>query len=230
MIYIIHGTDTSSSRQKLSNILNDFPSKKYLDGKKTTVNEVSEILSSVELFSKKIAIIIEYVPFLKKDIIRLIVNHLNNKTADDISVIFWNNETLKSTFIKEFKNPLVFKFDLPKYYFTFLDELAPLNSKTVLRNFTFLKQEMNDELIFYSLIKRIRLLLALRSQAHFFDDVVKLAPWQKTKLSKQASRWEKNELIDFYKKLFYLEKNMKTSNLALALGRHIDILLATSLN
>jgi len=102
------------------------------------------------------------------------------------------------------------------------------------------------EMVFFMLIRQIRLLLALSQTRHSgeeerrlqnpdsgrarmteneIDELKKMAPWQKSKLEKQASLFPQEQLIVFYQKLFTIEVGQKTGTLTAPLVSTIDFLL-----
>lgn len=59
MIYIIHGEDTISSRNHLSNLKRQYGYSAYLDGQKLTLQEFYEVAANQPLFSEKTLLIVE---------------------------------------------------------------------------------------------------------------------------------------------------------------------------
>ena len=57
------------------------------------------------------------------------------------------------------------------------------------------------------------------------EEVKKLAPWQKGKLTRQASMFGLDNLKKTYKKLYKIDKSQKTGSSNLTLVQSIDFLL-----
>ena len=57
------------------------------------------------------------------------------------------------------------------------------------------------------------------------DEVKRIAPWQKSKIVRQASLFGEEKLKLIYKKLYKIDKTTKTGKSNLTLVQNIDILL-----
>lgn len=226
MITIIHGDDTVSSRQY------------YLDQKKIANNPVSfegktlalsDILQSLEgggLFSDDKTIFIEEFFSSRKESKEYeeILKYLNNNK--DKSVFFWENKDLSRLKNVFFKNAVLKAFTFLKDIFTFLDNIRPHNPHQVVLFHNLLKHT-DPEVLFFLLIRQLRLLLAVSNPGGFeIDEVKRLAPWQKSKLNKQAHLFSTKELKLIYKTLYDIDLSQKTgSNESLSLSASIDFLL-----
>ena len=76
------------------------------------------------------------------------------------------------------------------------------------------------------LVRHFRILLALLETSEItIDEAKRLAPWQKTKMQKQANAFGKEKLQEIFSELFTLEIGMKTGGLFLSLTQSLDLLL-----
>ena len=117
----------------------------------------------------------------------------------------------------------VFKF--PQKLFSFLDSLIPKNSSIPL--FHELLTTTESELIFFMIIRQFRILLSLKEPANeTIDEVKRMAPWQKSKLQKQASLFSKKKLVSLYNSLYEIELSQKTGFSAMSITDSIDFFLA----
>jgi hypothetical protein len=83
-----------------------------------------------------------------------------------------------------------------------------------------------EELIFFMLQRQFRLLLAVcQNENTSIDEVTRLAPWQKSKLERQAKFFQSDKLLTTYKKIYQIEMAQKTGNLPYSLICAIDFLL-----
>ena len=57
------------------------------------------------------------------------------------------------------------------------------------------------------------------------DEVVRLAPWQKSKLERQTRTFSLEQLKQIYSKLYEIEIAQKTGDSSLSLSQNIDFLL-----
>lgn len=226
MLYVIHGEDSVSSRNKLQELADIKAQIIRIDGSKASSQDFLNSLKSQDLFIEKRVIIVEGLKNLttQTDIFLDTLNSLNN--SKDTDVIFWDEKSIDARFIKKIKEPKIFLFELPKYFFVFLDGIIPGKSKQAHEYLVKLSSQMTDEQIFYALVKRVRVLIQLKNgHKEEFSDTKNMLDWQASKLHKQAGLWDNKKLINLYNKLFELEKGMKTSALTLPLIKHIDILL-----
>lgn len=225
MIYIFHGDDIVSSRAKLTTVTSGYDSVTFLHAEKNSPTEIRNSLLSSDLFVEKKCIVIEHILKLKKDDIEFLQN-LSLKDSPDI--IFWHNTELSKVFLGKFKEARVESFMLPKLFFTFLDSFTPHNLISEIKT---LSQMTNvDEMqIFYALVKRVRILLMIKSGGNF-EELSKMSPWQYSKLKTQSEKWKVKVLEDVYSELFALETKIKSSGLMLPLKKHLDIMLMSALN
>lgn len=226
MLYIIHGDDTVSSRKKVDELISEDKWIVRFDGKEAESGTIQNSLSSQELFSDGKAIVVEN--FLELgSTLATILPVFNTYTADTkTKIVLWQGKEVDKRTLKKLTLAKEFLFPLPKYYFSFLDSLTPRNSKKLHDLLEKLALSLSAEQIFYSLVKRIRILIMIKTgKSKEFADIVTMAPWQLTKLSQQASAWNIRELIALYQKFFELEVGLKTNALPLPLLAHLDLLL-----
>lgn len=225
MIVIIHGDDTVASRKKLEEYSKNTD---ITFDHKSSVDDIIDAVSSQSLFDAKKTVIVEQFAPLAKDKSFLAFLQTVEKKPD-ISLIFWEDEKAPITFLKKFPSSTNFLFELPKLFFAFLDGAYPGNGVQESKLLKKMPPNFSDVQIFYALVKRVRLLLMLKSDGKKFDELLKMSPWQERKLVEQARRWKSSQLISFYSQLFEVEKSLKTSSLPLSLINHIDILLINAL-
>lgn len=227
MIYIICGEDIVASRKKLTELLDDKPNIIRLDGKKTTIAELDEALSSGSLFSNSKTIVVENLTKLKLEtrVWELLEKFEKDKNAD---VILWEETDLSK---KKFsKNVKVFSFSFPKFYYTFLDSFEP-RSKDSLELLQDVLKTLEPEQVLYGIVRRIRQLLIIKSSDYSkFSEFKRMQSWQLSRLKKQASLWSEDQLKKVFLDLAELDEKMKTSSLTMPLAHHLDILLISDLN
>jgi DNA polymerase III delta subunit len=226
MKYILHGDDNVASREVLRELTSDL-NVTLLDGKNLTLSIFEESLLSTSLFDDKKAVVVEDL-FLKnkkkKDFIKFL------KTAKtNTLVVFWERAKVPKTSFSSLSDLNAREFSLPQNYFLFLDTLTPQNSKRVFFLFHELIETKGEELIFYSILKRLRLLLELSNGTTNVSDFKKMTPWQIDKLKKQLRLWNTDKLLNFYSKLQDMEIKLKSGGLPLGLSKHLDILILSEL-
>lgn len=224
MIYLIYGEDSKAARKRLDELLFKREKIDRVDAKKIDEKDFGMLCAIDNMFFDKKTILIESFSLDKKtnEILKIA------QSRKDIDFIFYKDEDLDKRQVEKFKADSVSFFPFPKYFYQFMDNLAPKKGKFLFETLNKMSESYTAEQIFYSMIKRLRLLLALESNAEI-KEVSTLAEWQKGKLMAQLRFWDKKRLNLFYNKLFDLEVGMKTSALTLPLKNHLDILLLTEL-
>ncbi len=225
MIYLLHGDDITSSRKYYSGLVEGL-TQTIFDGKSLSLSDLEEKLVSNSLFEEKKAVVVENLltkNAKKKDFVKFL-----SENPTQILLILWEDKKVQNTVFTPLKEATIKEFSLPQNYFQFLDSYAPGNGKQVFKIYHDLLITMNEELVFYSLLKRIRLLVVL-SEGSTISEISKMAPWQVGKLNNQLRLWKKEALITFYKTLQETEIKMKSGGLPVKLSKHLDILILTLL-
>ena len=224
MIYILHGDDTAASRNFMNEITSEFPTT-VLDGKGLLLSQLEENVVSKGFFEEKKAIVIENLLSQSKK--KELAQFLNELTSD-VLIVLWEGKKLTKTATNALKKAEVKEFSYPSYYFQFLDSVTSRSGKRLFALYHDLLKTTSEELIFYSLLKRIRLLVVI-SSGGTIAELTKMAPWQQSKLSQQLRQWNNEELLTFYKELQETEIKMKTGKLPVGLSKHLDILILSHL-
>lgn len=229
MLYILHGDDTARLRSRLSDLIQEQGKATFLNGEKASTTELLGALRSTDLFLDTKYVVIEKVLKIDKKTWDSLLPELHTASASkSFHVVLCHDSELSKVFLGKFKSPQVEAFLMPKLFFTFLDTFTPQSLKRELE-LLFKMEHVEAEQIFYSLIKRIRQLIAIKSGSTS-EEVVKLSPWQMGKLSDQSKRWNTKDLERIYRKLFDLEVKMKSGGLMLPLRKQLDILLIAELH
>lgn len=227
MITIFHGEDIVKSREGFLEEKQKHPDALYFDGKKLTNTDITQALEGNELFStSKTVFIDEFFSKRKQsketdEIIDVISkNH-------DVHVFFWESKGLGAKELHRSKQATLKQFRLPQTIFAFLDSIKPRNGKTSVQLFHRTLSDEDEQFVFFMLIKHIRLLLALfeKHTTASIEEIMKMAPWQKNKLEKQAKNFSIEQLITVYNKLFHVDLGQKTGTLSSSLTQAIDFLL-----
>lgn len=230
MLTIVHGEDIVLSRKKLDEIIQDNEWSERFDAKGFSKSALLDSLSSQDLFVEKKFILLEnFSKISKNDKDALIPELAKIVHKTEITCVVWNEGKIDSRLLNKLDTAHIYCYELPKCYFAFLDTLAPFKSKELIRLHRQLQDTSSAEQLFYSIIKRVRLLHAVKNNA-IIDDTATLSPWQLQKLQRQAAVWDKMRLQQFYNKLFDIEVGMKSGGLATSLDHLLDILFVSELN
>lgn len=225
MKYLLHGDDISSSRRLLTGLTEGFQVV-TLDGRSLVIKDLEEKLLSTTLFDEDRAVVVENL--LSKNAKKQEFVQFINAQTNTILLVLWEDKKLLKTAFSMLKNITVQEFLLPSHYFQFLDSFTPGKNKYIYSLYHELLSTMSAEQIFYSLLKRLRLLVILANESTV-SDLSKMAPWQLSKLKQQVRLWEKEKLIKVYQKLIDTEIFLKTGKLPVGLSKHLDILILSEL-
>lgn len=225
MITLIYGDDLEKIEKSIIDLTsgNQF---ERVDGSKVKIADLEEKLLGDSLFGDKNIFLIENIfkNKSKKDLLTIIINQA------EVRIILVERVKLTKRDLGSFKFDSVVEHTLPQMYFKFLDDFYPGNSKILTLMYKQLLKTTTPEQIFYSLVKRIRTLIAVKTNTSNHSEIIRLAPWQISRLKSQSRLWDENKLFSFYKKLFDLEVKMKSSQLPIALEEYLDTMIITELN
>ena len=222
MITVIHGDDTIASRNFFLLEKQKYKNSILQDSKNLELSDLLQILESKNLFFEEKSIFIENF-FSSKQLLssKETIQAMENLKTD---IFLYDSSELSKTQLAVFKNPRIKLFKLPQELFIFLDNIRPKNSQNVVYFHNALKNSTED-MIFYMVIRQFRLLLALLgSGVGNIDEVKRLAPWQRSKLSSQARLFSEESLKSIYKKLFEIDLAYKSGQIT-TITPSIDFLL-----
>lgn len=216
MVTVIHGDDSSSSRNFLNRLNLNF--QRY-DATSGNIDEIRQLLDGNSLFEFSPNILVENL-FSKKaknqdEIIKLI-----NKSMGDI-YIYESKEI--SNNLKFFPKAKSEYFTFPKTLFVFLDSIWPGNSKSL----SLFNEALNSnelEILVFMIIKNLRMMIALSLNTEI-EETKRLQDWQRGKLMNQASKFGIEKLKKTYKEIFEIDLASKSGGLKLPLKETIDIWL-----
>jgi DNA polymerase III delta subunit len=222
---IIHGNDTTLSRQKLTGLVDQFQGELIrLDGRQCSLGEFKQALESESLFENERKVVIENIfsrPTGKEK--ELLMKYLKN--VRPANVICWEGKKIDGRTLKAFAKSQIISFNLQPVIFQFLDSVFPDNQPRCL---TYLHQVLKTEapeLVFFLLAGRIRDLLIAQSTGH--AGLTKKAPWQQSKLIRQAEFFEPSRLLKIHRHLLEIDRQIKTGQTPFDLKSHLDLLIAS---
>ncbi|MBI2621687.1 MAG: hypothetical protein HYW63_03550 [Candidatus Levybacteria bacterium] len=222
MVTVVHGSDQISSR----NFFLEQKDKDSLtfDAENINVVDLEQSLQGGGLFGATTKVFIENL-FTKKGLKSLedVAEVINkSKNAD---IYLWADREQGVKNLSAFPKYLNQNFKIPQNIWLFLDGIRPHNPDNVLHfHETILTTE--PEIVFAMVIRQFRLMLGLMENSdNTIDEVKRLAPWQRGKLTRQASIFGLEKLKKTYKKLYKIDKSQKTGTSKLSLTQNIDILM-----
>ncbi|MBI2074990.1 MAG: hypothetical protein HYT83_04105 [Candidatus Levybacteria bacterium] len=228
MITIIHGDDVANSRKYYLSEREKVANPVIFAAEKVTLSDLMQVFEGGRLFSDNKKVFIENF-FSKKKASKEydeIIDYLK-QIQENGEIFFWEEKEITAKKISVFKKLISKVFKFPQNLFLFLDSIKPGNGKTLISLFHKTIETAEPEMIFFMLIRQLRIILALsdKSSSSQIDELKRLAPWQKSKLQKQASFFSQKQLIDLYKKLFEIDLAIKTGKSSLNLIQAIDFFL-----
>lgn len=248
MITIIHGEDTARSREYFISLKQSLNAPITFAAESVTATSLLQILEGGQLFSEEKNIIIESF-FGKKskgkdseEVVTILNQH------DKTTTVLWEGKELSKKDLSLFPKAQVKVFTYPQTLFAFLQGIKP-NSPQNIMLFKHAIEHSPIELVFFMMIRQFRMLLALSSthpehsvytvsegsrdsspakpnqNDNTIDEVARMQPWQKSKLTSQARQFSVKQLLDAYNTLYAIEFGQKTGQLPLPLEKSIDIFL-----
>lgn len=228
MITIIHGDDLSSSRNYLKSFRREGEMQLY-DGEIITITDLAQHFDGGGLFEQPKHIILENFFSKRKKSTELdsILQYIQTKTLEH-EIVFWEPKELDKKTLSQFPHATVKTFKIPQTIFSLLDNIKPGNGKVLVKLLQQTLESSDIEFVFFMIIRQVRLLIACKENStETIDEIKRIQPWQQGKLEKQARLFSNEELIVLHKKLYEIDRDMKTGELNAPLNIVIDILLIT---
>ena len=222
MITIIHGDDELASR-------NYFTSQKdekslTFDAENIQLGELEHSLSGSGLFENHTKIFIENL-FTRNGIKNISVITQILEKFNKPNVFIWSNKLIPAKYLSLFPEHDSRIFKVPQNIWGFLDNIRPGSKQNVI-NFQNALKSTEPEIVFAMIVRQFRLMLGLLDDSgNSIDEMKRIAPWQRSKLARQASLFDTEKLKLSFKKLYAIDKNVKTGKTNLSLTQNIDIFL-----
>ncbi len=226
MMTILHGDDTTASRNYYLEQITQHHIENTFDGDEITLTDLVQIFEGGGFFQDTASVGIENLLSKRKQSKELdsVLTFLNNQPEG--TVILWESKSLPKTKLNQFKNADSQEFKLPQHLFQFLDSLKPGNPKQLIELFHKNLVTTEPEMLFFMMVRQFRMLLALSQDSlEQIEEAARLAPWQKSKLVSQSRQFSVKQLGSLHNKLYSIELGQKTGTLNLPLTSAIDIFL-----
>lgn len=224
MLLIIHGEDEAASRNYL--LTQKKENSRVMSDEFIAPADLIQFFEGNSLFLEEKHLIIEnFLSQKKQSKEHEIIVGLLNKYSKLHTILLWEKNEIPKKSLALFPLANIKVFLYPKFIFAFLDGIRPKNKK-LLALFHELLKTSEVELVFFMLVRHVRILLGLsdKKSTEAIDEIKRLAPWQKTKLEKQLAFFTREQLITLFQKLHDIDVKIKTGQ-AQNLVRSIDILL-----
>ena len=226
MITILHGDNTSKSREELVALKSRLVGQEIIELPGTlTLTDFKQAMESQSLFAEKRTVIIENF-FSKRgqkkndDVLTYLA-----KAPHEIDVIIWEGKQIDGRKLLSFKKADIRAFKYDATMFQFLDSLRPGNARAMIQLFHQTIQREAEDLVFFMLVRQTRLMFALSVDAAIAE-TTKMAPWQRSKVAGQARSFSPHQLQTLIQNLHGIDFARKRGKSALSLVQQLDILLA----
>lgn len=225
MIHLIFGDNQKDSRNYLKSLTENKEIVSFT-AENLDLTTLAQVVSSNSFFATDQIIVLEsFFTQIKRGkekdaVLDYLVQHENEH-----EIILWEGKTLEKSSYKAFKKPSIHEFKLPQHLFAFLESLSPGNANTSIRMHHEVLRTLETEIIFFMLVRQFRLLLDGFSAKDKTSEYKRLAPWQRSKLDKQAEKFGYEKLVLNYRSLFSIDKAQKTGKLPSTLPDTIDFFL-----
>lgn len=229
MIKILHGENIVESRKALTELATNARSEGTetvsLDGAKTTLTQVRSNLESSSLFGKSRLVIIENLLTGQKSATKTkILQYLAEQKFDN-DLVLWEPKEVSKKVLNQLPKVEIRFFRVAPVIFRFLDSLQPNNNKEMLRLLKEAKAAEEQEMIFYMIIRQIRLLLLAKDSDN--RSLAYLPSWQQKKFLSQSKFFTLDQLKKIHQQLLEIDFSQKTSGDPYSLSSRLDLLIAS---
>jgi len=211
MITVIHGDDTTSSRDYFYSEKAKFNNPIIFDNNNFNLTDFLQSLSGKSLFNVEKNIFLDGIFSSKKastDQIDSIISEIN-KPRSPIDFFVWEGSGLSKTFLNQFPKATIKFFKLPQSVFSFLDGIRPNNPQNISLFHNALKNS-DEGFLFSMLTRQFRLLMDSNENGGSIEETKRLQPWQKEKLQRQSKMFTTEQLKKAYHKLYETDLGIKT--------------------
>jgi len=137
----------------------------------------------------------------------------------DIELVVWEEKAQRELKLKSIAT--IKEFKLSNTIFSFLDQCVPGCALDFCKSLDQLLSSQQDPFfIFIMLYRHIRALILAAN--HVFTPTT--MPWQRSKLSLQAKKWDTAKLVSFYEGLYRIELGNKTGTNPYGIKKSLEIL------
>lgn len=228
MIRVLFGDNIPALFSRLQEIEKNYDTVKRIDCRRESTETIINGIVSDGLFAEKKLVILENADKINSKSEAEIAKYIKEIEDQMCDLILIKSTSPRSTVFAGIKTNAE-GFMLPKFFFLFLDSLFPGNPQKVLQYYSNIPDSVDEQMIFYSVVKRVWQMLAL-VESESVPTFLGISPFQQARILQQSKKWTYQKLFKFYKELFSIEKDIKTSNTVISVRHRLDILLSTGLN
>lgn len=225
MPYLLHGDNQTASRAFLQELVAKAKEEGKeivrLDGSAIVVEDFIQALDSGTMFGGERVVIVENLLSRPKSQEQGKLFGFLEGFGGENQLILWERKEIGKLVQKKLPEKTQVKlFKIPALLFKFLDLVAPQKKAEALRCLHDLLKLEAAELIFFMLVRQLRLLIQVA-------DGQKIAgpPWIAGKLKRQAGAFQTDRLLTNYRQLFTIDESIKFGQTLMPLRWHLDMFL-----
>lgn len=212
---LLHGDNTLASRQHFSQ-LKSTASNLVSFSSTPDLTAVIQSLESNTLFGDTRTVFLEKPFSQKSSFSKLFTDYL--KTTKPANLIIWEDRPMTPTITKLFPPADVQLFKISRALYAFLENLSPGKPAPMITNYLNTLQQEPVELVMYYLFSQLRQLI--QSKDNCLPS--RVPGFIRSKLTRQASRFTTNHLLELHRKLYLIDKGNKTGTLHHSLETAIE--------
>ena len=225
MIRFIHGDNQLESRNRLSELVNEAGSKEIVRLREVNLTSVKQALESSSLFAEERLVVIENL--VASGVNKDVLDYLK-KAQYQSDLLLWEGKKVdarKLGWIK--KVGKLDEYSYPKVLFKLVEVVGIANKKEVLELFNETAKRMPVELLYFMLVRQLRLLLLISHNGvdAAIKETASLQSWMIGKFKAQASSIGQERLKKLYKQILYIDYQQKSGQASLSLKQTLDIWL-----
>lgn len=220
---ILHGDDQTKSRNALQKIRSEAHDKGKevvsLDGKSLEVADLIQALEAGSLFGGERLVILENLigsPTSKRR--DQILGYLSQNPSD--ALVLWEGKAAPAVSLKKLGG-VASEFKISSSIFSFVESLAPNNTRSLLLAFDKALEQDPVELVFFMSVRQVRQLIQVVSGRTAF----KGPAWLADKLFRQARAFGLEKLLLMHQQLYEMDKKTKTGTSNLDLKTEFELFL-----
>ncbi len=227
---ILHGLNTTASRQRLALLIEAAKSKSLdiqkIEAKNLSFSELESQLHSESLFESEVLLVIEGLLSLpasknKETLINLVVLSQKEKSKE---LILWESKLISATILNNFPKDVVDVFKPTVVLFKWLDSLGAGQSPSQKRNsLNLFKQTILQDDVYLALtllIRQVRLLLKIKD-----GNTYGVKPYMISKLQAQAHTFTESKLLSIHHQLLELDVYQKSSTVGVKFESKLEQLI-----
>ena len=226
MIRFIHGDNQLESRNRLSELIQEAGNKEVVKLREVNLTTIKQALESSSLFAEERVVVVENIISGRVD--KNVLDYLK-KGLFESDLFIWEGKKMdarKLGWVK--KKGRLEEYSYPKVLFKLVEVVGAVSKGEVLELFNETTSRMPVELVYFMLVRQLRLLLLISHNGvdAAIKETASLQSWMIGKFKAQASSIGHERLKKLYKQILYIDYQQKSGQANLSLKQTLDIWLS----